>query len=62
MLTKTNMAACSGDLSRLSWEDFCQCVRSVCPICNISILHDRQREALYSFVNGEDVFVNYPTG
>ena len=62
MLTKTNMAACSGDLSRLSWEDFCQCVRSVCPMFNISMLHDRQLEALYSFVNGEDVFVNLPTG
>lgn len=29
---------------------------------NISMLHDRQLEALYSFVNGEDVFVNLPTG
>ena len=26
------------------------------------MLHDRQLEALYSFVNGEDVFVNLPTG
>ena len=56
------MAACSGDLSCPSWEVFCQWVRSVCPTFKISMLHDRQLEALYSFVNGEDVFVNLPTG
>ena len=56
------MAACSGDLYCPSWEIFCQCVPSVCPMFNISMLHDRQLEPLYSFVNGEDVFVNLPTG
>ena len=28
-------------------------VQSVCPIFNISMLHDFQRDALYSFVGGE---------
>ena len=56
------MADRSDDLSRPSWDVFCQCVRSVCPIFDISMLHDRQLEALHSFVSGEDVFVNLPTG
>ena len=56
------MAACSRDLPRPSWEISCQPVWSVCPLFNISMLHDCQLEALCSFVNGEDVFGNLPTG
>ena len=56
------MAACSDSLRRPSWEHFCQCVQSVCKVFNVSTLRERQLQALYSFVSGEDVFVNLPTG
>ena len=48
--------------SRPSWERFCQCVKSVCKVFDVSLLRERQLQALYSFVSGEDVFVNLPTG
>ena len=62
IITRSNMVACSDSLPRPSWERFCQCVQSVCKVFNVSTLRERQLQALYSFVKGEDVFVNLPTG
>ena len=62
IITRSNMAARSDSLPRPSWERFCQCVQSVCKVFNVSTLRERQLQALYSFVKGEDVFVNLPTG
>ena len=61
IITRSNMAACSDSLSRPSWECFCQCVQSVCKVFDVSLLRERQLQALYSFVSGEE-FVNLPTG
>lgn len=61
IITRSNMAACSDSLSRPSWKRFCHCVQSVCKVFDVSSLRERQLQALYSFVSGEDVFVNLPT-
>ena len=42
-------------------KDFRRCVQEICSLFNIS-LQENQFQALYSFVCGEDVFVNLPTG
>ena len=62
ILTRINMAACDVSLSRPSMEVFRQCVQTICPMFRVSPLHESQIQALYSFINGEDVFVNLPTG
>ena len=62
ILTRINMAACGVSLSRPSMEIFGQCVQTICPMFRVSSLHESQIQALYSFINGEDVFVNLPTG
>ena len=43
-------------------KDFRRCVQEICSLFNISSLQENQFQALYSFVCGEDVFVNLPTG
>ena len=56
------MAADGENLSRPSLEIFRLCVQSVCPMFNVSSLKESQFQALYSFICGEEVFVNLPTG
>ena len=56
------MAATEENLSRPSLETFRLCVQSVCPMFNVSSLKESQFQALYSFICGEEVFVNLPTG
>ena len=56
------MAANLENLSRPSLESFRLCVQSVCPMFNVSSLKEGQFQALYSFICGEEVFVNLPTG
>ena len=62
ILTRINMAACSDGLPRPSMEVFRQSVRSICPMFHVPLLHESQIQVLYSFISGEDVFVNLPTG
>ena len=56
------MAANSENSSRPSLESFRLCVQSICPKFNVSSLKESQFQALYSFICGEEVFVNLPTG
>ena len=52
----------SENLSSPSLEIFRLCVQSVCPMFNVSSLKESQFQALYSFICGEEAFVNLPTG
>ena len=61
MLEHVNMSEKATN-SRPSWEVFLQCVRTVSTVFVISELTDHQRQVLYCFISGEDVFVNLPTG
>ena len=56
------MAANSENSSRPSLESFRLRVQSICPKFNVSSLKESQFQALYSFICGEEVFVNLPTG
>ena len=56
------MAANSENSSRPSLESFRLCVQSICPKFNVSSLKESQFQALYSFICGEEVFVNLSTG
>ena len=56
------MAANVENLSRLSLDVFRLCIQSVCPMFNVLSLKEGQFQALYSFICGEEVFVNLPTG
>ena len=56
------MAASSDGFPRPSMEVFRQSVQSICPMFLVPSLHESQLQALYSFICGEDVFVNLPTG
>ena len=56
------MAANSDNSSRPSLESFRLRVQSICPKFNVSSLKESQFQALYSFICGEEVFVNLPTG
>ena len=55
------MAANVENLSRLSLDVFRLCIQSVCPMFNVLSLKEGQFQALYSFICGEEVFVNLPT-
>ena len=56
------MAANSENSSRPSLESFRLCVQSICLKFNVSSLKESQFQALYSFICGEEVFVNLPSG
>ena len=56
------MAAGSVGLPRPTVENFRRCVQNICPISNVPSLRESQFQALYSFICGEEVFVNLPTG
>ena len=56
------MAASSVGLPRPTVGIFRRCVQNICPIFNVPSLRESQFQALYSFICGEEVFVNLPTG
>jgi superfamily II DNA helicase RecQ len=41
---------------------FCRCVKDICHIFQVESLKSGQCDALYSFVQKKDMFVNMPTG
>ena len=55
------MAASSEGLPQPTVRNFWCCVQNICPIFNVPSLRESQFQALYTFICGEEVFVNLPT-